>query len=170
MFEIEFASEMNDYNIVVVGCSGVGKSALIKYFIVDGDTLVIDILDTSSDEGNTFLRMGQGFVLMFSITLWNTFREIISFRDQILHINNKEIVPMVLVGNKADLGNEREVSQIEGSELARAFSVPFFETSTKSLQNVTETFFELVRQIRNRNGVHFKPLKTGKKNSKCELM
>ncbi len=55
---------------------------------------------------------------------------------------------MVLVGNKKDLENLREVSTTEGSQLARAFGCPFYEASAKSRVNVDECFIELIREIR----------------------
>lgn len=56
-------------------------------------------------------------------------------------------MPMVLVGNKIDLEEQRQVSTREGVELARSFACPFFETSAKSRINVEEAFYECVREI-----------------------
>ena len=52
------------------------------------------------------------------------------------------------MGNKADLESERQVSPKEASDLARSFDAPFMMTSAKTRLSVDETFFQLVRQIR----------------------
>jgi len=55
---------------------------------------------------------------------------------------------MVVVGNKCDLLDERQVSTIEGQDLAKTFGCPFMEASAKTRVNVEDSFFELVREIR----------------------
>jgi len=59
----------------------------------------------------------------------------------------------VLVGNKADLEDKREVSHQEGKDLAHQWNCPFFETSAKLKTNIEETFFCLVRKIREAEGL-----------------
>ena len=54
----------------------------------------------------------------------------------------------ILVGNKGDLADKREVSYSEGKELADHFNIEFFETSAKESINVDEAFFNLTRQIK----------------------
>jgi hypothetical protein len=56
--------------------------------------------------------------------------------------------PLVLIGNKCDLAEQREVSEQEGKELAMRFGCPFFETSARTAINVHEAFCQLVREIR----------------------
>ncbi|KAM7365337.1 hypothetical protein PAMP_016271 [Pampus punctatissimus] len=56
-------------------------------------------------------------------------------------------VPVVLVGNKVDLEEEREVSPSEGQALAEDWGCPFMETSAKSKTMVDELFAEIVRQM-----------------------
>ncbi|KAL2088010.1 hypothetical protein ACEWY4_016838 [Coilia grayii] len=58
-----------------------------------------------------------------------------------------ERVPVILVGNKVDLDNEREVSSSEGQALAEEWGCPFMETSAKSKTMVDELFAEIVRQM-----------------------
>ena len=94
------------------------------------------------------MRTGQGFLMVYSITSRSSFDEITSFREQILRVKDADKSPMVLVANKSDLENERQVTTGEGQDLAKSFSIPFMETSAKTRVNVEESFFELVREIR----------------------
>lgn len=55
---------------------------------------------------------------------------------------------MVIVANKLDLFNEREVSTMEGVALAREFDSPFYEASAANRINVEDAFNSLIRQIR----------------------
>lgn len=75
---------------------------------------------------------------MYSITSRSTFEEAKSIRDWILRIKDQDEVPMVLVGNKVDLENLREVDREEGLDFARTCRIPFFETSAKTRINIDE--------------------------------
>jgi GTPase SAR1 family protein len=57
-------------------------------------------------------------------------------------------VPLILVGNKCDIFDEREVNAIEGKDLAAEWGCPFYETSAKTKQNVDEIFAEVVRRMK----------------------
>jgi len=59
---------------------------------------------------------------------------------------------MMMVGNKCDLANDREVTAEEGRQLARDSNALFLETSAKERINIEESFFELVREIRRQSG------------------
>lgn len=58
-----------------------------------------------------YMRTGEGFLLVYSITSRQSFEEISTFQQQILRVKDKDYFPMVVVGNKCDLENEREVSK-----------------------------------------------------------
>ena len=55
---------------------------------------------------------------------------------------------MMLVGNKCDKVQQREVSREEGAALAQHFGCNFLETSGKTGQNVEDMFTDLVRALR----------------------
>jgi GTPase KRas protein len=95
-----------------------------------------------------YMRTGQGFLMVYAITSRSSFEELLGFKDQILRVKEADHVPMVVVGNKSDLESERQVSSQEGTDLARNFGAPFFETSAKTRVNVEESFYSLVREIR----------------------
>lgn len=57
-----------------------------------------------------YMRTGEGFLLVYSITSRQSFEEIVTFQQQILRVKDKDYFPIIVVGNKCDLENERQVS------------------------------------------------------------
>ncbi|XP_067298336.1 ras-related protein Rap-2a [Pseudorasbora parva] len=164
---------MREYKVVVLGSGGVGKSALTVQFVtgtfiekydptiedfyrkeieVDSSPSVLEILDTAGTEQfasmrDLYIKNGQGFILVYSLVNQQSFQDIKPMRDQIIRVKRYERVPVILVGNKVDLDNEREVSSSEGQALAEEWGCPFMETSAKSKTMVDELFSEIVRQM-----------------------
>ncbi|KAJ8663548.1 Ras-like protein 3 [Lichtheimia ornata] len=171
------ASFLREYKIVIVGGGGVGKSALTIQFIqshfvdeydptiedsyrkqcvIDDETALLDVLDTAGQEEYSamreqYMRNGEGFILVYSITSRLSFEEISTFFEQIRRVKDRDSFPMVLVGNKCDLESERQVSSQEGRDLAKTFGCPFSETSAKQRIGVDESFYDVVREIRRMN-------------------
>lgn len=85
-----------------------------------------------------YMKNGQGFVLVYSITAQSTFNDLQDLREQILRVKDTDDVPMVLVGNKCDLEDERVVGKDQGVNLARQFNCAFMETSAKAKINVND--------------------------------
>ena len=48
-----------------------------------------------------YMRTGQGFLIVYSVTSPSSFHEVSQFRDQILRVKDADTVPIVIVGNKA---------------------------------------------------------------------
>ncbi|KAI8987205.1 ras-like protein 3 [Pilobolus umbonatus] len=171
------ASFLREYKIVIVGGGGVGKSALTIQFIqshfvdeydptiedsyrkqcvIGDETALLDVLDTAGQEEYSamreqYMRNGEGFILVYSITSRLSFEEVSTFYEQIRRVKDRDFFPMVLVGNKCDLEMDRQVSSMEGMELARRFGSPFMETSAKQRIRVDDMFCEVVREIRRMN-------------------
>lgn len=159
--------------LVIVGPGGVGKSALTIQFIqnhfideydptiedsykrsitIDGQLYFLDILDTAGQDEysamrDQYMRTGQGFLLLYSVTSFTSFQEMSKFRDHILRAKDRDAVPLVLVGNKCDMASDRVITTGEGRKLAESFGCPFFETSAKKRLRVEECYSELVREI-----------------------
>uniref|UniRef100_A0AAQ4Q3A1 GTPase KRas n=1 Tax=Gasterosteus aculeatus aculeatus TaxID=481459 RepID=A0AAQ4Q3A1_GASAC len=150
---------MTEYKLVVVGAGGVGKSALTiqliqnhfvdeydptiedsyrKQVVIDGETCLLDILDTAGQEEysamrDQYMRTGEGFLCVFAINNTKSFEDIHQYREQIKRVKDSDDVPMVLVGNKCDLP-ARTVDTRQAQELARSYGIPYIETSAKTRQ------------------------------------
>jgi len=183
----EKMSTAAECNLVVMGGGGTGKSALSVMFChhhfvemydptiedffrrqvsVDEIPSLVTILDTAGQEEysamkSQWVRSGKGFLLCYSITDQRSFEEVNSLKDFILREKDTDQVPMVLVGTKCDLEAHRQVSSMQGADLAKEFGCPFFETSSKMNINVEYAFFEAVRQVR----LHDKPAVTPRNKS-----
>lgn len=97
------------------------------------------------------MRTGEGFLCVYSITSRSSFDEAISYYKQIVRVKDREDPPVVIVGNKCDLEDKREVSKEEGQNLAKGFNCKFIETSARGRTNVDEAFYTLVGEIQRIN-------------------
>lgn len=64
---------------------------------------------TCSAMREQYMRTGEGFLLVYSITSRNSFEEISTFHQQILRVKDKDSFPVILIANKCDLEFERQV-------------------------------------------------------------
>jgi len=96
-------------------------------------------------ERDQYYRTSNGFLLIYSITDPSSLEDCRQIYEQILRIKDADTYPMVLVGNKVDLGEERAVSREEGQQMAERLGISFCETSAKMDINVQHIFHELVR-------------------------
>lgn len=185
---------MTLYKLVVLGDGGVGKTALtiqlcLNHFVetydptiedsyrkqvqIDGQSCMLEVLDTAGQEEyialrDQWIRDGEGFVLVYSISSRSSFARIQRFHSQIQRVKETAMAgsptypgspmsvstpmfgqaPVMLVGNKCDRVTEREVSIQEGQALAKDLGCDFVEASAKNCVNVEKAFFDVVRQLR----------------------
>jgi GTPase KRas protein len=136
---------------------------------------MLEVLDTAGQEEyialrDQWIRDGEGFVLVYSISSRQSFARIQKFHHQIQRVKESSLsgsptypgsplsassngslfgpAPVMLVGNKCDRVTEREVSTQEGSALARSLGCDFVEASAKNCVNVERAFYDVVRQLR----------------------
>ncbi|KAJ7658847.1 small GTPase superfamily [Mycena polygramma] len=158
---------MDEWTVTVLGDGSVGKTALAvrtydptiedayrKQFSVDNRACFVEVIDTAGQDDyqslhDQWVRAGQGFAIVFSITSRDSFARAEFLQQSVRRLKQEDPV-MVLVGNKADIGTHREVSSKEGEALAQKFGCKYIETSAKTSENVQRVFVELVRSLRSR--------------------
>ncbi|XP_058061096.1 GTP-binding protein Rheb homolog [Anopheles bellator] len=165
-------------NVAMMGYRSVGKSSLSIQFVegqfVDSYDPTIEntftkktriqsldyeirLVDTAGqDEYSIFPAQYSmdfhGYVLVYSITSQRSFEVIKILYDKLLDIMGKAYVPVVLVGNKTDLHQERTVPTEDGRRLADSWKAQFLETSAKQNESVADIFSLLIGQIERENG------------------
>ncbi|PKK25678.1 GTP-binding protein Rhes [Columba livia] len=154
--------EKNHVRLVFLGAAGVGKTSLIRRFLMDtfepkhrrtveelhskeyevsGATVKVEILDTSGSYSFPAMRKlsiqnSDAFALVYAVDDAESFESVKSLREEILEVKEDKFPPIVVVGNKAESGSERQ-----GAAGGR-----FVETSAKDNENVLEVFRELLQQ------------------------
>jgi GTPase KRas protein len=142
---------------------------------------MLEVLDTAGQEEYTalrdqWIRDGEGFILVYSISSRSSFTRIKRFHHQIQRVkestasspsypgspisaaNPAAPVPIMLVGNKSDRIAEREVSTQEGHALARELGCEFVEASAKNYINVDKAFYDVVRILRRQRQAAAQPI------------
>ena len=148
-----------------------------KQVVIDAQSCMLEVLDTAGQEEYTalrdqWIRDGEGFVLVYSITSRSSFKRIQKFYNQIQRVKDSSNAgsptslaylsspvtptqgtysgpaPVMLVGNKSDRITEREVSTQEGNALAKELGCDFVEASAKNNMNVDRAFYDVVRRLR----------------------
>ena len=160
------------FKIIVIGESGVGKSALVErlcgrtfrqqYDVTigvefDTKTIQIDdtiikshIWDTAGQEQfasivATYFRDCAGAFIVFDICNRRTFQRIEKWHQQVNDHNKDRFVPIVLIGNKIDDSYHRQVSIEEAQAFADKHHIQYIETSAKHNINI-DNFFKLLIQ------------------------
>ena len=187
-----------DIKIITLGDSHVGKSSLIVKYIDnkfsnvymstigfdlkhkqitlnDGTDAKIMIYDTAGQErfkslAASYIKKANSILLVYDISEHSTFENIGMWMESITEEKGDKL-PIVLVGNKADLTDERQVTYEEGKKLAEDKGFHFFETSCKDGANVSECFIDLAELVYEKSGKKLiqnsnKKLESGSSNKK----
>ncbi|XP_073149752.1 ras-related protein RABA5a-like [Henckelia pumila] len=163
------------FKIVLIGDSAVGKSNLLARFardefyanskstigvefqtqkmIINGKEVKAQIWDTAGQERfravtSAYYRGAVGALLVYDISRRQTFESIGRWLNE-LHTHSDMNVVTILVGNKSDLKDAREVKTAEGKSLAEAQGLFFIETSALDSSNVVSAFQMVVKEIYN---------------------
>ena len=172
--------EDKQYKIVMLGSGAVGKSAITVQMVsghflssydptiedsyrttinINNQDIILNILDTAGQEEfyalrEQYMRSGDGYIIVFSITSVTSFLEVNAIKDQlnmVLDVDNNTLIPIILVGNKCDLEEYRQVQSSDAQRLAEEWRVKYFETSAKNKTNINRIFEELVYLIEANN-------------------
>ena len=170
-----------NFKCILIGDSGVGKSCLMLRFAegafqedfvstigvdftnknleLDGERVKCQLWDTAGQERfrtltTSYYRDAQGVVIVYDISDRKSFDNVERWKADVQKHANPEVA-MLIVGNKADLGEHRAVTFAEGGALAAERSAAghealFFETSAKEHYNVEEAFMALAHEIKRR--------------------
>lgn len=172
--------EDKQYKIVMLGSGAVGKSAITVQMVsghflssydptiedsyrttinINNQDIILNILDTAGQEEfyalrDQYMRSGDGYIIVFSITSVTSFLEVNAIKEQlniVLDADNNTLIPIILVGNKCDLEEFRQVQSSDAQRLAEEWRVKYFETSAKNKININRIFEELVYLIEANN-------------------
>ncbi|CAE6455675.1 unnamed protein product [Rhizoctonia solani] len=160
---------LKDINVVIIGDSGVGKSALVKRFAndtfdsaltvtigveylvknvyFDDRAVQLKLWDTSGLERfrtitTRYIRGSSVAIVVYDITDSESFRSISQWINTV-RVEGGSDLAIVLVGNKREMSDRRQVSMEEASRRAKTLNIIFMETSAKSGHNV-EDLFEII--------------------------
>lgn len=168
---------MTEFKIVMLGAGGVGKSALTMQFVrgsfiqnydptvedlytknvrFNNKNYNLEILDTAGVEqfasmSDLYIRNGHGFILVYSITSAQSFKEIDGLQQKIQNIKQSSNVPMIIAGNKADLEYERKVrhsshfNAVQQQTYGKQSKVRYYELTAKDNSQTQQMYLELVR-------------------------
>ena len=89
----------------------------------------------------------DAFILVYSVTNRKSFEVIPTIYDKIVNTVGTEKIPFIIVGNKCELDNLRNVSEAEGKELAQKLDAIFLEVSAKRNYQIQLIFEEAFAQI-----------------------
>ena len=158
--------------ILIIGDSNVGKTSILlqytsnffqethiatigvefklKEIMLDNIEYKLNIWDTAGQERfkaitKSFFKAADGIVFVYDVTNKPSFVNIKNWiKDAESKANDFKII---IVGNKIDLNDSREVSFEEGKNLAKKKNCPFFESSAKDKINIDEIFITLLEEI-----------------------
>ncbi|XP_042508194.1 ras-related protein RABA5c-like [Macadamia integrifolia] len=163
------------FKIVIIGDSAVGKSNLLSRYArnefnmhskatigvefqtqsieIDGKEVKAQIWDTAGQERfravtSAYYRGAVGALVVYDISRRTTFDSVGRWLDE-LNTHSDTTVAKMLVGNKCDLDNIRDVSVEEGKSLAEAEGLFFMETSALDSTNVKKAFEMVIKEIYN---------------------
>ncbi|ELP90486.1 rab11, putative [Entamoeba invadens IP1] len=186
LFSLSFKKRIFSLEVVIIGESGVGKSNLLlrftrneyepeKKFTIgvefatrtieyDGKTIRAQIWDTAGQEKyraitDAYYRGAEGAVCVYDVSKKDTFTAIDRWMTELKAGCGDDVVIMI-VGNKSDLEQERDVKPSEGEEFAQRHNSFFMETSALTGNNVEKAFTELLVHIYKKKNTTITPEKT----------
>ncbi|KPP68680.1 ras-related protein Rab-15-like [Scleropages formosus] len=161
------------FRLLLLGDSGVGKTCLLCRFTdnefhsshistigvdfkmktleIDGIKVRIQIWDTAGQERyqtitKQYYRRAQGIFLVYDITSERSFQHIMKWASDVDEYA-PDHVQKILIGNKSDEDQKRQVAREQGSKLAKTYGMDFFETSACTNYNIKESFTRLTELV-----------------------
>ena len=169
------------FKLILIGDSCVGKSnILLKYLknefdpnsratvgvefgtkniIINNKKIKIQIWDTAGQERyrsitSAYYKGAKGALIVYDITRKCTFDNIDKWISD-LKLNGDKNICIVILGNKSDLDDKREVSKGDGIKKSEMYKTAFLETSALNGDNIGKAFDEIIEQIIQNNKSFF---------------
>ena len=169
------------FKLILIGDSCVGKSnILLKYLknefdpnsratvgvefgtkniIINNKKIKIQIWDTAGQERyrsitSAYYKGAKGALIVYDITRKCTFDNIDKCISD-LKLNGDKNICIVILGNKSDLDDKREVSKGDGIKKSEMYKTAFLETSALNGDNIGKAFDEIIEQIIQNNKSFF---------------
>jgi Ras-related protein Ral-A len=115
----------------------------------------VEILDTSGKEENfkfaSWLYFADGIFLVFSLTDKKSFDDIKRVHEKMKRFKSFSYFPLILVGNKHDLSDKRQVEFSDAKKLADSWGIEYIETSSITNYNCKESVQRLIDKIKENN-------------------
>jgi Ras-related protein Rab-1A len=161
------------FKLVLIGDSGVGKSCLLLRFAddnftdsyistigvdfrfrtitIDDKTVKLQIWDTAGQERfrtitSAYYRGADGIIMVYDVTTAESFDHVEEWLSEVDRYAN-ESTSKLLVGNKADLIEEKQVPEETAQSFADKLGIPFLETSAKTATNVDTAFLTMAKEL-----------------------
>uniref|UniRef100_G1PTC2 Ras-related protein SEC4 n=1 Tax=Myotis lucifugus TaxID=59463 RepID=G1PTC2_MYOLU len=140
------------YKTLHLTCVGIlCRELIFRTIELDGKKIKLLLRDTAGQERfrtitTAYYRGAMGIMLVYDITNEKSFDNIKNWIRNIEEHASLDVERMIL-GNKCDMNDKRQVSKERGEKLAIDYGIKFLETSAKSSTNVEEAFFTLARDI-----------------------
>ena len=149
--------------------NSIGVDFKLKNIEIDNKKIKLQIWDTAGQERfrtitTSYYKGAHAILICFDITDRESFDHI---RNWMADIDKfaKEGVLRILVGNKCDLENSRQVRKEEGNEIANKYGIKYIETSAKDTINIEDLFISTAKHLlsrQNKNPVGAKGSQSGK--------
>ena len=122
----------------------------------DGSIIKLRVMDTAGQEkfnaiSENYYKQADCCLLMYDITSMDSFERIKDYYVETIKMKCKSDIKIILLGNKTDLNNQRQVSQDDGKDLAEKNGYMFMESSCKDNYNVSDAFTALIEMTNNEN-------------------
>lgn len=161
------------FKYIIVGDTAVGKSCLLlqftdkrfqpvhdltigvefgsRTFQINNNPVKLQIWDTAGQEKfrsitRSYYRGAAGALLVFDLTRRETFEHLTSWLEDCRKYSSSDIT-IILIGNKCDLEQQRQVSQQEASDFATKNGLVYLEASAKTAHNVDQAFLNSAKTI-----------------------
>jgi small GTP-binding protein len=131
--------------------STIGIDFQIKNLEINSKKIRLQIWDTAGQErfrniAKNYYQSSDGFIVVYDITNNESFQTLDYWVEEIKS-NSQELSRMILVGNKCDLEEGRQVKKEEGKDYAKKKELKFYEVSAKDGTNVNKAFDDLIKDI-----------------------